>query len=115
MQGPLSVARTPQGRPILVQSGASEQGQDIAAAMADVVFSAQHDLAAAKAYYAELKGRLAAYGRGAEDLLILPGLVAIVGRTRQEAQDKFDALQDLIDPVTGLSHLYGQMGDLSAL
>ena len=114
VRGPLSVDRTPQGRPIVVQSGASEQGQDIAAAVADVVFSAQQDLAGAKAYYAGLKGRLAGYGRGEEDMLILPGLVAIAGSREQEARDRFEALQDLMDPVAGLSHLYGQLGDLSA-
>ncbi len=114
VRGPLSVDRSPQGRPIIVQSGASEPGQDIAAAAADIVFAAQQDMQDGKAYYDSVKSRLAAYGRAPEDLLILPGLVAIVGRTAQEAEDKFEALQDLIDPVTGLSHLYGQLGDLSA-
>jgi FMN-dependent oxidoreductase (nitrilotriacetate monooxygenase family) len=113
VRGPLSVARTPQGRPVLVQAGASEQGLAIAAASADVVYSAHQDVAAAKAYYAELKGRAAAHGRSPEHLLILPGVAPYVGRTRQEARDKFELLNELVDPLLGLSYLYGQMGDLS--
>ena len=92
VRGPLSVARTPQGRPILVQAGASEQGLNIAAANADVVYAAHQDIAAAKAYYADLKGRVASQGRSPDHLLIMPGVTPFVGRTRQEARDKFDLL-----------------------
>ena len=114
VRGPLSVDRTPQGRPLIVQSGASEQGQDIAAAVADIVFSAEQSLENAQRYYASVKDRLARYGRQPEDVLVLPGIVAITGQTEQEAHDKFEVLQELIDPLTGLSHLFGQLGDLSA-
>ncbi len=114
VRGPLSVARTPQGRPILVQAGASEQGLNIAAANADVVYSAPHDIDTAKAYYAGLKRRLPEHGRAADQLLIMPGLNPYVGRTRQEARDKYEQLNQLVDPLLGLSYLYGQMGDLSA-
>lgn len=114
VRGPLSVARAPQGRPIIVQAGSSEQGRDIAARFADVVFSAEQDLDAARAYYAAIKGRMAAHGRRPEELLMLPGLVPIVGPTRAEAQAKHEALQELIDPLVGLSYIYGNFGDLSA-
>ena len=113
VQGPLSVARTPQGRPLLVQAGASEQGLEIAAASADVVYSAAQDLPSAQAYYQSLKGRLAKHGRDQGDLLVMPGITPFVGRTRQEARDRYDELNDLVDPRLGLSYLYGQLGDLS--
>jgi alkanesulfonate monooxygenase len=113
VRGPLSVARTPQGRPVIVQAGASEQGREIAAATADIVFSAEQDLAAAQSYYASIKGRLAKYGRSRDEVLILPGLVAIVGATREEARAKHEQLQALIDPLVGLSQLYGNFGNLS--
>lgn len=113
VRGPLSVKSTPQGRPILVQAGAAEQGQEIAAANADVVYAAQVDLGAAKAYYAGLKGRMAKYGRRPEHLLVMPALVTVVGRTQAEAEAKFDQLQDLIDPLVGLASLYNMFGDLS--
>ncbi len=113
VRGPLTVARTPQGYPVMVQAGASEQGQEIAAASADVVFTAQTDLADARTYYAAVKARLARHGRSADDLLILPGLLPIVGKTEAEAQAKHQQLQDLIHPLVGLAHVFGPMGDLS--
>jgi FMN-dependent oxidoreductase (nitrilotriacetate monooxygenase family) len=113
VRGPLSSKRTPQGRPILVQAGASEQGRDIAAAYADVVYASSHDIVASRAYYADLKGRMAAYGRHPDTLKIMPGLTTVVGRTEEEAQEKYAAMQARIDPLLGLSYLYGQMGDLT--
>ena len=113
VRGPLSARRTPQGRPIIVQAGAAEQGQEIAAAEADVVYAAQDNLAAAQAYYAGVKARMAKYGRAPERLKIMPALTTIVGRTTAEAQAKFDQLQALIDPLTGLAKLYRSFGDLS--
>ena len=113
VRGPLSAPPTPQGRPILVQAGAAEQGQEIAAANADVVYAAQVDLAGAKAYYAGLKARMAKYGRAPELLKVMPAVTTIVGRTRAEAQAKFDQLQELIDPMVGLASLFNAFGDLS--
>jgi FMN-dependent oxidoreductase (nitrilotriacetate monooxygenase family) len=113
VRGPLSVKRTPQGRPLLVQAGASEQGMDIAAENADLVYSVAQEIAPAQRYYATLKARLARFGRRPEELLILPGITHFVGRTAQEARDKYDQLNALVDPALGLSYLYTQMGDLS--
>jgi len=114
VRGPLNSARTPQGRPIIVQAGAAEAGREIAAKNADVVYSASFDISSARKYYVDLKGRLKKYGRTDDQLLIMPGLTTYVGRTRQEAQDKYDQLQELIDPLSGLSILYSTLGDLSA-
>ncbi len=113
VRGPLTVARTPQGRPLLVQAGASDQGMDIAAGHADLVYSAPHDLDTARTYYDDLKGRMPRHGRTPDELLIMPGITPFVGRTRQEAEDKYEQLNALVDPRLGLSYLYGQMGDLS--
>ena len=112
--GPLNVARTPQGAPVIVQAGASEQGRELAAATADVVYAAAQTLEAAQAYYASVKGRMARYGRHPDALKIMPGLMAIPGRTRQEAQDRYDILQKLVDPLVGLGALSNYLGDLSA-
>jgi FMN-dependent oxidoreductase (nitrilotriacetate monooxygenase family) len=113
VRGPLSAPRTPQGRPILVQAGAAEQGQEIAAANADVVYAAQSELVPGQAYYAGLKARMAKYDRDPDHLKVMPALVTVVGRTVAEAQAKFDEMQELIDPIVGLSHLYRSFGDLS--
>jgi FMN-dependent oxidoreductase (nitrilotriacetate monooxygenase family) len=113
VRGPLNSAATPQGRPILVQAGAAEQGQDIAAAYADVVYAMPFDLAPAQAYYAGLKARLARHGRGAHELQILPGFTPYVGRTEAEARAKYDQMRALIHPKAGLAILYTYCGDLS--
>ena len=113
VRGPLSVKPTPQGRPILVQAGANAMGQEIAAADADVVYASINGFEAAQAYYASVKGRMARYGRDPGHLKIMPALVPIIGRTEAEAQGKLARLQELIDPLVGLSRIYGLMGDLS--
>jgi len=113
VRGPLNVARMPQGRPVMVQAGASEPGREIAAATADVVYAVSDTMAQAQEYYADVKGRMAKYGRDPDDLKILPALRPVVGRTKAEAQAKFDRLQRLIDPTVGLQRLVSTFGDLS--
>lgn len=113
VRGPLNVARSPQGEPVVFFAGDSDAGREIAARSADVVFTAKQDLDDAKAFYASVKGRLAKNGRPEDDLILMPGLMPIVGRTRAEAQAKYDELQELIHPTVGLASLYDRLGDLS--
>ncbi|MCT8973722.1 LLM class flavin-dependent oxidoreductase [Microbaculum marinisediminis] len=113
VRGPLHMARSPQGEPVIFFAGDSEAGRDVAARAADVVFTAKQTLEDAQAFYASVKGRLAANGRTEDELLIMPGLMPIVGRTREEAEAKHEALQNLIDPLIGLASLYDRLGDLS--
>ena len=65
--GPINIARSPQGHPVIIQAGGSPSGLELAARTADVVFSVVQELESAKAAYAELKGRMAKYGRPPED------------------------------------------------
>lgn len=110
VKGPLNVARSPQGQPVIVQAGASDDGRELAAETAEVVFTAHEELDAAQAFYADVKGRMAKYGREPDDMKIMPGLSVIVGRSEQEAQDKFQTLQDLIHPEIGVAVLSRKMG-----
>lgn len=110
VRGPLNVARSPQGHPVVVQAGSSEPGKELAARSGEVVFTAQQTLADAVAFYADLKGRLARYGRAPDDLKIMPGVFPVVGRSESEAREKFEALQSLIDPVVGLALVSGLTG-----
>lgn len=87
-RGPLNVPRSPQGRPLLAQAGASEAGRDFAARFADMVFTVQADLADAQAFYADMKARAARHGRPPEDLLIYPGIVPIAAPTRAQAEER---------------------------
>ena len=83
---------------------------DLAAEFADVVFTAQQTIEQAQAFYADLKGRMAKFGRRPEHLKIMPGVMPVVGRTAQEAADKYDYLQSLIHPAVGLSLLSDMLG-----
>jgi FMN-dependent oxidoreductase (nitrilotriacetate monooxygenase family) len=113
VRGPLNVAGMPQSHPVIVQAGASEQGRELGAATADVIYAIHGSLDSARGYYADVKGRMAKYGREPDDLKIMPALCPVVGRTREEAQAKYDQLQALIDPLAGLGSLYSSFGDLS--
>lgn len=116
VRGPLNVPRPPQGFPVMVQSGSSEAGKDLAAQMAEVVFTAQSGLEEAKAFYADVKARVARCGRDPAQVKVLVGAFPYVGRTRQEALEKRARLAELIDPVVSMSLLTTQLGtDLSGL
>lgn len=116
VRGPLSVPRSPQGQPVLVQAGSSEAGRDLAARAAELVFTAQTSLAQAQTFYADVKARARAHGRAAEDIRILPGVFPVIGRTQAEAEEKFRLLQDLVPPEVGREYLSIHLGgvDLSA-
>ena len=116
VQGPLNVARTPQGRPVIVQAGSSETGRELAAQTADVVFTAQTSLAAGRDFYNDLKGRLPRFGRGPDELRIMPGVFVVVGQSQAEAQEKFEQFQELVEPQVGVALLSRMLGnfDLSA-
>jgi FMN-dependent oxidoreductase (nitrilotriacetate monooxygenase family) len=113
VRGPLSVTCMPQGHPVIVQAGASDQGRELGAATADVIYAINGSFDAARAYYADVKGRMAKYGREPEELKIMPAFCPVVGGTRAAAQAKFDELQELVDPLAGLGSLYPAFGDLS--
>ena len=111
VKGPLNVARSPQGRPVVVQAGSSEAGRALAARTADVIFTAQPSLAAAQAFYADLKNRAATFGRAADELKIMPGVFVVVGETQALAQAKFEAFQDLVQPEVGVALLGRMLGN----
>lgn len=116
VDGILESRRSPQGRPVMVQAGASEAGKDLAARTADVVFAASQTKAEAQAYYADVKSRLATYGRDPDDLKVMPGISPIVAATEEEAKAKYRTLQDLIPDAVGVALLasYLSIQDLAA-
>jgi FMN-dependent oxidoreductase (nitrilotriacetate monooxygenase family) len=85
VRGPFDVPRSPQGHPVLVQAGSSEDGKEFAARYAEAVFTAQQTLAEGQAFYADLKGRARAVGRNPDEIKILPGIVPVLGSTEAEA------------------------------
>ncbi|WP_235035218.1 LLM class flavin-dependent oxidoreductase [Roseomonas sp. 18066] len=113
VRGPLNVARPIQGYPVIAQAGASGPGQALAARTAEVIYTMQRSRDEAAAFYARVKSQFAQFGRAPESALVMPGMMPIIGRTRQEARDLFEQLQSLIHPELGLAALSTSFGDLS--
>ena len=105
VRGPLNLPRSPQGRPVICQAGASEAGWNFAARTADVMYAKASCLEHGQEFYRGMKNRLRKYGRQPDDLKILPGLTAVVGRTRKEAEEKFHAVQSAMRLEEGLGFL----------
>lgn len=105
VQGPLSVPRSPQGYPLIIQAGASPVGRDFAARWADLIFCSHESLDSAVAFYADIKARAAAHGRDPDQLLVLPAATTVIGRDFRDAMAKHEAFADLVEPEAGLSRL----------
>jgi FMN-dependent oxidoreductase (nitrilotriacetate monooxygenase family) len=108
--GPLNVPRTPEGRPVLVQAGSSETGRGFAARHAEAVFTAHLEKATAQEFYKDLKARVVAEGRQADQALILPGLSPMIAGTETEAKRLAEELNGLTDPEIGRKRLSGRFG-----
>ncbi|MGW6643703.1 LLM class flavin-dependent oxidoreductase [Streptomyces iakyrus] len=105
VEGALNVPRSPQGYPLLVQAGSSEDGKRFAARYAEAVFTAQQTAEDARAFYADLKSRTIAAGRDADHIKVLPGIVPVIGSTEAEARADEQVLEDHIVHAHGVNHL----------
>lgn len=90
--GPLDVPRLPQRHAVILHAGTSDRSRELGAREADVIFAGQPDIPSAQAYYADIKQRAARYGRGEDEIAILPGLTPIVAPTTEEAVAIYDRL-----------------------
>ncbi|MFD9613469.1 NtaA/DmoA family FMN-dependent monooxygenase [Streptomyces sp. NPDC059083] len=88
IEGEFPVPRSPQGQPVVIQAGDSDEGREFAASAADVIFTRHSTLEAGRAFYADVKGRLARYGRDPGDLKIMPGVTYVIGDTDADAQER---------------------------
>ena len=105
VEGPLNISRPVQGHPVVVQAGSSEAGKELAARTAEVIFTAWQTLEEAQAFYADVKGRMAKYGRSPEELKIMPGVFPIIGATEEEAEKKKQLFEELIPEEAGVALL----------
>jgi FMN-dependent oxidoreductase (nitrilotriacetate monooxygenase family) len=110
VRGPLVVPRSPQGRPVLVQAGASETGKQLGARVADVIFTAQTTHPGAREFYDDIRARASRYGRDPDHVVILPGLYPIVGSTEAEARARKEELDALLNLERELPRLANQLG-----
>lgn len=110
VRGPLNIARPVQGWPVIVQAGQSEPGRQLAAETAELVFCSPRDLAAAKALYADIKGRMVAFGRRQEHLKILPAALVVIGDTVEDAKAKRAMLDSLVHYESAIASLSIALG-----
>lgn len=95
---------------MIVQAGQSEDGRALAAATAEVIFTAQSRLGTAQEFYPDIKARVAGQGRDPDHVLIMPGVSPFIGRTEAEAREKYERLTSLILPEEGIALLNGLTG-----
>jgi len=110
VRGPLNIARCPQGHPVIIQAGGSPSGLELAARTADVVFSVVQELAPAQTAYADLKGRMAKYGRDQASLSVLPGVMPIIGRSDAEARETLAKLQSWVNTSNAATLVASRIG-----
>ena len=116
VEGPLNIQRSPQGQPVLFQAGASESGIGLAGRHADAVFANHVPLKEAQALYRAIKTSAVAHGRSADDVKLFPGAGPIVGRTTAEAEEKYQAIRNLVSIEDALAYIgrYFDHHDFSA-
>ena len=112
VQGPLALSRSKQGRPVLIQAGSSEAGRNFASKHADVIFTGQGSIPAAREFYDDVKERAARHGRNPEEILILPGCAPIVGETEAEAERKYLEIAGLVEIEDALNYLGRYFNDM---
>jgi N-acetyl-S-(2-succino)cysteine monooxygenase len=110
VKGPLNVSRSAQGHPVIVQAGQSDDGRGLAAATAEVIFTAHQKLDTAQEFYRDIKVRARGLGRNPDHILVMPGVSPFVGRTEAEAREKYDRLTSLILEEDGLALINGLTG-----
>ncbi|MDX2376369.1 LLM class flavin-dependent oxidoreductase [Microbacterium sp. LRZ72] len=114
VEGPLNMPRPPQGRPVLVQAGSSGPGMNLGSSAANVIYTAQPDLAQAVEFYANMKELVAGKGRAPEDVKIIPGIVPVVADTQAEADELTAELSSYLDVEQGRLQIAGDLNvDLS--
>ncbi|MFC7776047.1 LLM class flavin-dependent oxidoreductase [Pantoea sp. GCM10028869] len=105
VQGPLNVGRSPQGRPIVFQAGASEAGKAFAAEAADAIYTRQETLEQAREFREDVRRRLVARGRDADDIRVFQGISVIIGETEQDAERRYQQTAELVTIDKALEYL----------
>ncbi|MEU9092079.1 NtaA/DmoA family FMN-dependent monooxygenase [Streptomyces sp. NPDC048428] len=88
VEGEFTLPRSPQGHPVVIQAGDSPEGREFAASAADIVFTRHGTPEAGRAFCADVKGRLAKYGREPGELKIMPGVGVVLGDSDAEARER---------------------------
>ncbi|MFG1285562.1 LLM class flavin-dependent oxidoreductase [Xanthobacter versatilis] len=105
VKGALNTPRSPQGRPVYVQAGSSDDGRSFAARYAEAIFTAHQTVESAQGFYADIKKQAHSLGRNPDHVKILPGISPYIGSTEAEAKRLYDEVNDLIQPAYSITQL----------
>ncbi|ACB94814.1 LLM class flavin-dependent oxidoreductase [Beijerinckia indica] len=105
VRGPLNIARSAQGQPVIFQAGSSEDGRNFAAQKAEAIFVHHETIEEARLYYRDVKARAEGFGRDPSKLLILPSVAPIIGSTEAEAEARYQEIAGLVSIENALSML----------
>lgn len=95
--GPHCCAPSPQGKPVIIQAGSSEQGCDFAAQHAEYVFGIQLQADAMRAFADDVRERaIRKYDRKLDSLKIIFGIQIILGQTEDEAKARQQILNEQV-------------------
>ncbi|NLG56174.1 MAG: LLM class flavin-dependent oxidoreductase [Rhodococcus sp.] len=110
VRGPLGAARSPQGYPVLVQAGSSNDGRAFAGQYAEAIFTAHQRLSDAQVFYKDIKNRAAEFGRNPDHVKVLPGISPFIADTEEAAQALEREFNELTIPEYGLAQLESIIG-----
>ncbi|MCA2210683.1 NtaA/DmoA family FMN-dependent monooxygenase [Nocardia rosealba] len=106
IRAPFVVPPAPQGHPVLLQAGDSDEGREFGAKTADAIFTAHGTLEAGQRFYADIKGRLAKYGRTPDELLVFPAATFVLGDTADDAHERARHIRyQQVSPATAIAFL----------
>ncbi|MAC77865.1 MAG: LLM class flavin-dependent oxidoreductase [Rhodobacteraceae bacterium] len=115
-RGPLSVPRSAQGRPVIMQAGSSDRGRDFAARWAEAIFTAHRGIADMQAFSTDIRTRMADLGRDPGDVKILTATSVVLGETESIARERADYLASLVEPELATANSSSRLGaDLTKL
>ncbi|WP_026202454.1 LLM class flavin-dependent oxidoreductase [Bradyrhizobium sp. WSM2793] len=114
VRGPLNIERPPQGYPVIAQAGGSGPGRELGAATADIIYTGQKDVRIAREFYSDMKSRIGGAGRNPDKVFIMPGIMPILGDTREQADEEIALLNAAVHPRVGMQYIADIFGDLSA-
>lgn len=103
--GPLNIARSPQGQPVIFQAGDSNEGRDLGASIGEGIFTLNKSIEEGRAFAQDIRSRAVAKGRDPRNILIMPGIAPIIADTDEEAAEMERARLDGKDFDRALAEL----------
>lgn len=108
--GPLNVPPPPQGRPVQFQAGQSEAGITLGARYAEVIYTSQPTLSAAKRFVSDVQARARRFGREQNLPLIMNSFHSIIGDSDADVARRLREKHERIDYQQGRLRLADMLG-----